>query len=282
MRLNEVQRFPEPDLVTALGMVYNQSLSLTILYCSKKNIFIMSIEANNFMILVEAQAEKYGLAATFKENSIVTADGETEAAKAAKEEAAERDAVKVGLNTKESSGADADAAAAAAVEGSDLISAFSRLGISLDITEELLAKWDGLPGIVIDDGLSQDITEELVAKDGLPGIVIDDDSDEDPTPVTVFVDEYFRLPPINQVICYMYWIFIKTEGKKGWCRDNAGSMSHFRFFNSMGNYIGTRSCFRHRALKMNDLALKLVDVDLIPPLLYSSMKYENAIAPARF
>jgi len=239
----------------------------------------MSIEANNFMILVEAQAEKYGLAATFKETSIVTADGETEAAKeTAKEEAAERDAVRVGLNTKESSGA----AAAAAVEGSDLTSAFSRLGLSQDITEEILAKWDGLPGIVIDDGLSQDITEELVAKDGLPGIVIDDDSDEDPTPVTVFVDEYFRLPPINQVICYMYWIFIKTEGKKGWCRDNAGSISHFRFFNSMGNYIGTRSCFRHRALKMNDLALKLVDVDLIPPLLYSSMKYENAIAPARF
>ena len=100
----------------------------------------MSIEANNFMILVEAQAEKYGLAATFKETSIVTADGETEAAKeTAKEEAAERDAVKVGLNTKESG-----AAAAAAVEGSDLTSAFSCLGLSQDITEEILAKWDGL------------------------------------------------------------------------------------------------------------------------------------------
>ena len=72
----------------------------------------------------------------------------------------------------------------------------------------------------------------------------------------VVIGKYLLQNEINQVICYKYWLFLTSDCVEGWSTQNAGSVFHYRDYDGMKDY-GSRSWFRHHAICMADLALRL-------------------------
>ena len=83
---------------------------------------------------------------------------------------------------------------------------------------------------------------------------------------------FTRLIRLTRVLTRLTGTHSKAKRYKGDWEKMIIIHYHFRSFPSMTKYIGTRSCFCHRALKMKYLAEKLGDdVFLSPPPLYSDL-----------
>ena len=57
--------------------------------------------------------------------------------------------------------------------------------------------------------------------------------------------QYDRLSPIDRLICFYYYIFIKSEGDKGWDIEKAGFKEHYDQYEAIYSEY-TVNQFRHR------------------------------------
>jgi hypothetical protein len=57
--------------------------------------------------------------------------------------------------------------------------------------------------------------------------------------------QYERLPPIDRLICYYYYIFIKSKGEKGWDIEKPGYKEQYDQFEAIYSEYSVNQ-FRHR------------------------------------
>jgi hypothetical protein len=57
--------------------------------------------------------------------------------------------------------------------------------------------------------------------------------------------QYDRLSPIDRLICFYYYIHIKTEGQSGWDIEKAGYKEHYDQFEAIYAHYSVHQ-FRHR------------------------------------
>jgi hypothetical protein len=74
-------------------------------------------------------------------------------------------------------------------------------------------------------------------------------------------ETYTKEQPMNQMICYKYWIFLVSEGSEGWDTKKAGCTDHYKQFEDLG-LVGSRSRFRHRAKRLINFAKDLRNADI--------------------
>ena len=62
---------------------------------------------------------------------------------------------------------------------------------------------------------------------------------------------YNNLPPLDKLIVYYYWIYIKTEGKQGWDPERSGFKEQWSLLDVLRSYYTNSQFYTRRKVSIS-------------------------------